>query len=102
MQVRAVFMIPTYDNDGKKFSAGTLDLVRRMILDEFGGYTAETVQGAWVDEDGSVYFDENIRYTVTMEQEKVKDLKDMLEYFKALLRQEAMYLEMQPVDMVLV
>lgn len=102
MQVRAVFMVPTYDNDGRQFSAEVMDHVRSLIIEKFGGYTAEIVQGAWADAKGHVYYDENIRYTITMDQEKVADLKEMLAYFKGLLRQEAMYLEMQPVEMALV
>lgn len=100
--VRATFMIPTHDNDGIKFSDETMEHVRSMIIETFGGYTADMVQGAWSDENGRIYYDENIRYTVTMEKEKIESLKDMLAHFKVLLRQEAMYLEVQPVEVILV
>lgn len=100
--IRATFMVPTYDNDGQQFPEEVMEHVRSMVIEKFGGYTSDMVQGAWADADGRVYYDENIRYTITMDQEKVTELKEMLVYFKDLLRQEAMYLELQPVEVILV
>lgn len=102
MKVRASFMIPLYDNDGRQFSEEVMEHVRKTILGTFGGYTSDNVQGAWINEEGRIFYDESIRYTITMEKEKVAELKEILVYFKELLNQEAMYLEVQPVEVILV
>jgi hypothetical protein len=90
---RATFTIPKQDNEGRTFPKTTILEIQRNILETYGGYTVRSVHGGWMDGDGKVYQEQNFEYTVVLEEHQLKDLKNWLEKMKAVLRQEAMFLE---------
>lgn len=42
-------------------------VLEREILDQFGGFTTDHVEGYWKDETGKVHFDRSTRYSIAME-----------------------------------
>lgn len=54
--------VPLHDNDGTPTPQGVysrLNAITKLI----GGNTVQQVQGEWIDDDGTVYVDENAVYT---------------------------------------
>lgn len=58
----ASILLPTRNNDGMAVISAHA-IVANALLDNFGGFTEESVRGQWLD-NGRVYSDESIRYTV--------------------------------------
>lgn len=90
---KATFIIPTADNQGRKFPAATMDGIQQEILREFGGFTVREVTGGWVDEQGKSYIEQNLEYTIVMDDEAIERLAQWLEKVKGLLSQKEMWLE---------
>jgi hypothetical protein len=61
----AVFILPLSTNYGRPL----INLHRQLKADlckGFGGYTSEPVTGGWVSDDGTLYEDNSLRYTVAV------------------------------------
>ena len=59
--------LPTFDNDGNRFSKQTFDSVRSELAEKFGGVTAFTrspATGLWSDGSGQVHQDEILIFEV--------------------------------------
>lgn len=92
--VKATFVIPKADNNGKRFDSIVMTNIQRDILERFSGYTAREVQGAWLEEStGKTYFDESWEYTVVMETAELGILRQWLKSIKTVLGQKEMFLE---------
>ncbi len=64
--IEAVVLIPTADNEGRRFGAGRWLLVEERLRTEFGGWTRQAdVQGEWVHA-GKVYADRSRQYVVVL------------------------------------
>lgn len=53
--------LPTFDNEGQRFSKAAFEAVRRELTDKFGGVTAFTrapATGLWSDDAGHLHRDE--------------------------------------------
>ncbi len=92
--IKATFIIPKADNNGVLFPTGLVAKIQIQIIDMFGGYTLREATGAWQDEDGKIYYDNNWVFEVSMKKDQVATLVEWLEKIKATLEQEAMYLEL--------
>jgi hypothetical protein len=60
-------LLPRYDNDGNPFDTTLFGMVRRELIDRFGGVTAYTrapASGAWSEENGGVVRDDILIYEV--------------------------------------
>jgi hypothetical protein len=91
--IKATFIIPKADNNGVLFPTGLVAKLQMQIIDMFGGYTLREATGAWQDEDGKIYNDNNWVFEVSMKKDQVATLVNWLEQAKVVLGQEAMYLE---------
>ena len=53
--------LPTFDNEGQRFSKAAFDAVRHELTEKFGGVTAFTrapAAGLWSDDSGHLHRDE--------------------------------------------
>jgi hypothetical protein len=51
------FLLPTFDNEGRRFPKSEFERVRRELTDRFGGITAfmrSPAVGLWTDEEGEI------------------------------------------------
>ena len=94
---KATIIIPKKDNNGNKFPTAVIAQIQKDILKEYGGYTVRNVKGAWLGPDGKTYMDDSWEYSIVMDDEGVKKIENRLIKIKELLRQEAMYLEVQKI-----
>jgi hypothetical protein len=78
------FLLPTFDNDGRRFPRREFEVVRRELTDKFGGVTAfvkSPAVGLWAD-DGQVRRDELAVFEVmteTLDRDWWKDYREQLE-----------------------
>lgn len=94
-QVKALFFLPTVDNDGRDLTA-EIEQVRDELILDFDGYTfMGYVKGAFRMADGSVSRDVNEAYFVVLNESRVGELEGVLRRFKQQTLQEALYLEVQ-------
>lgn len=92
-KVKAVFFVPTVDNDGRELDAEIDDLEMELTL-TFAGWTCQGyVQGKYKMADGSHADDVNASYFVVFEESRIHELKEILRAFKKKTLQEAIYLE---------
>ena len=93
--VKAQFLLPTHDNDGRALAAEIAAVMDR-IYDRFHGWTLEaTVRGVFRMADGSKKVDVCERYMVLFDATRIEELEQELRLFKAQTQQEAIYLEIQ-------
>lgn len=63
----ASIILPEYGNDGETLDDAH-EYLQRLILDTFGGYSAQCIKGAWRDPaTGMIYRDTSTRYDIAME-----------------------------------
>lgn len=62
----AQIILPKTDNDGRSMD-DMHTLYQRLLCDTFGGFTAYTVQGGWMNTQGKLYLDNNIAYHIAMD-----------------------------------
>src|ERR1017187_4850461 len=92
-KVKAVFFIPTADNDGRLLDAEIKDLEMELTV-TFTGWTCQGyVEGQYMMSDGTSTGDINASYFVVFEESRIQELMDILRAFKAKTLQEAIYLE---------
>ena len=87
----ATIIIPENYNDGAPIPYDTLEEIRGEVLALFGGYTEEQVMGAWIDGEGEVYKEMNMRLTIAVPSGSVKGLKGLALSIGKRLGQKAMY-----------
>ena len=58
--------LPLLDNEGKTLEYAHNHL-KRVLLNEYGGFTSSEVVGRWKDENGEVFTDVSQRYEVAIE-----------------------------------
>ena len=93
-----VTILPLRDNDGVSLDAeaGT---VLAAILERFGAFTADAVEGGWKAPDGAVYRDASRRVTVFCHAADRADARGLVADAGRTLRQEAMFFEFRhPAD----
>ena len=56
-------LLPKYDNLGTNLKP-VYKIMKRRLLEEFGGLTESTVNGSWIDDDGKIYDDECIKFEI--------------------------------------
>jgi hypothetical protein len=86
MQQELTVIVPTADNEGKTLQP-VIDRFESFLLDTVGGWTRDTVTGAWKD-NGKIYHDESYRYTLTG---NIDAVQAALPKWCKKLRQEALY-----------
>lgn len=62
--IRYRFYVGTLDSDGNEVKH---DTVRDYLVASFGGYSAATVDGAWRDDAGKVWYEASIVYEVLVD-----------------------------------
>lgn len=63
--------LPTYDNDGQRFTSEAFHAVRNELAEKFGGVTAflrSPATGLWADENGELRRDELAIFEVMTDQ----------------------------------
>ena len=60
---RITLICPYRDIDSKR------PLIEAALIDAFGGFTRIHTQGAWKDQQGRVYWDDNWQYTITTDKD---------------------------------
>ena len=63
----ATIIIPESYNDGQPVPYDIIEEIKLEVLEQFGGYTEEQVMGAWIDSEGQVHKEMNLRLTIAME-----------------------------------
>jgi hypothetical protein len=61
----AKIILPLHDNDGRDRSVVHSQVTERLVT-AFGGVTTQHCEGVWCDDNGDLYSDINIRYTVAV------------------------------------
>ena len=89
----AQLFVPVADNDGKVFSQTHHQVFEAKLLASFGGFTrGAEVEGAWLD-DGTVYKDRIVIYTVALQSiAQGAEVVAAAQVAKSHYRQEAIYL----------
>src|SRR5438128_9235991 len=92
-QVKALFLIPVKDNDGRDL-ATEIEALRAALLITFDGWSyLGLVQGAYRMASGEASFDLHQAYTVALDESRLDELEQILRGFKTKTLQEAIYLE---------
>src|SRR5437870_2064038 len=92
---KAVFYLPTRDNDGRSLKAE----IKRTVRDVYGRFAAWTLlgylRGAFQMLNGTQALDISAAYAVMIDEERVDELEQVLREFRSKTTQEAIYLEIQ-------
>lgn len=92
-KVKAVFFIPSNDNDGRSLEAEIKELEMELTLN-FAGWTCQGyVAGQYRIADGSCTSDVNASYFAVLEETRINELEEILQGFIEKTQQEAIYLE---------
>jgi hypothetical protein len=94
-QVKALFLVPVQDNDGRDLSGEIEDLRAELLVSFMGWSYLGIVQGAYRMAAGDAAFDVHHSYLVVLDEERVPELEQLLRGFKARTLQEAIYLAIQ-------
>ncbi len=95
---RTVFLIPLEDNDGRPFDAKLFRQTQKELLQKYGGFQVDRVEGQWLGDDGNIYRDKSLRYIICMEEDQVGELKEWLKEIRDRFRQMALWLEVSEVE----
>ena len=91
--VKATFLLPFRDNDGRSLRAEIKEL-RGKVFEQFFGWTREgTVEGAFLMSTGVVARDKLLKYSVVLSGDSLDGLIGLLLEFKGKTTQEKLYLE---------
>lgn len=91
--LRALFLLPVRDNDGRSLAAEISEVEDRCFV-EFGAWTSGGYfKGAWKMESGERALDTTVVYILYLEREQLDALRDILRRFKSRTTQEAILLE---------
>lgn len=66
------FILPLTDNDGNGLAHVHAE-VQEELLNAFGGFTMEDVQGVWRNDEGRRFVDASKRYTVAFDDDPSRD-----------------------------
>ncbi len=87
-------LIPTADNQGKRFAQRKLRAITDRFAFQFGGRSVEgPIDGMWIGPDGTVYRDRLLRVTVVTDAGRADELREFVREIGRELGQLAMYLE---------
>ncbi len=93
MFTEARLILPNLDNNGDSLDV-THDVLAEYLIDAFGGFTSQAVQGGFKGEDGTVYREAGTAYDVALD-----DSADNQAYLRGIARwaagaadQECVYL----------
>jgi hypothetical protein len=93
--VKAYFLLPTKDNDGRDLTAD-IEQVRKELWQRFSAFTNEgQVEGVFRMADGSLSIDVSEKYAVIIDEAAIEELEQILRRFKEKTLQEKIYLEIQ-------
>ncbi|MFL5342409.1 MAG: hypothetical protein ACJ8F7_19875 [Gemmataceae bacterium] len=93
-------IIPERYNDGKRVSPATMRRILNNLRDQFHGYTAEgRTDGCWLDPtDGKPYADAGMKVSVSCDRSRLAEAEAAVMAISRLLKQKAMYFEVQYAD----
>lgn len=92
--IRTSILVPLKFNDGKPVPARVMRGFNTLFLTNFGGYTIEgEVEGAYIGKGNRLYIDRSLKYTIAVELESLKTLREVAAYIRDALKQESVYLE---------
>lgn len=92
--IRTLFLVPTRDNDGRRFDLDDWRALDERIGARFGGYTEPPpVRGVW--RAGSrTYRDVNRQFVIALDSwEQLPEWLDLVRWARTRFRQEAVYIE---------
>ena len=93
--VKATFLLPVKDNDGRDLLA-EIEEARSQLWLSFRAYTNEgRVRGAYEMADGSQATEFHEKFTLVLDDSRSGELEEVIKGFKAKTTQETMYLEIQ-------
>ena|SRR5438309_6927066 len=91
--VKAVFLLPLRDNDGRDLTAEIIE-VKTRLWSRFSAFSKEgQVEGVYQMADGSQAVDVNEKYSIHFDESQLPNLEQILRDFKAKTLQEKIYLE---------
>ncbi|MCI0584141.1 MAG: hypothetical protein L0227_14875 [Chloroflexi bacterium] len=92
--IKAAFLVPIRDNDGRPFPRSSWIELERRLVDAFGGYSRmSAVHGAW-EEHGRVYRDVSRQYVASLSSwMELPVWLDLVRWVRQAFRQEAIYIE---------
>ena len=101
--IRALFLLPVRDNDGRSLTSEISEVEDRCFV-EFGAWTAGGYfKGAWRMKTGERALDTTAVYILYLERDRLEALRVLLREFKAKTRHEAILLEVsEAVDVELI
>lgn len=96
--MKFITLIPTERNDGSVVSSVEMQAILQRFWQEFGGSTVDgPVDGHWIDR-GTVYQDQCWRVTVSCDNDKLDQARQLVMEIGRQLGQLAMYFEVQYYD----
>jgi hypothetical protein len=91
--VKAVFLLPFHDNDGRDLTAEIIE-VQTQLWTMFTAFSKEgQVEGVYQMADGSRVVDVNEKYSIHFDESQLVELEKILRDFKRKTLQEKIYLE---------
>ena len=93
--VKATILLPVLNNEGADLEKENTKILADTLI-AFGGYTADDVTGAYIMDDGRAVYDESSRLVIIIDKLRVPELRAMVKQWGKLLRQEIMYLDVEP------
>ena len=95
-KVKATILLPNSDNYGDSLVRERQEILE-ILYDAFDGYTlGNTVTGVYRLESGDKVTDRNTPVLVILYRQRVPELRAMVKQWGKLLRQETMYLDIEP------
>lgn len=92
-----VVIIPDADNNGRSLASAQRD-IEHQLLKLVGGFTVDTVRGAWRDERGKVYRDTSKRYTLAVDAAQDALIRAHLHEWCEWTRQECLFTSRRAVE----
>ena len=84
-------------NNNKRVENTKLKKIKDDITEITGGVTVYDAEGQWHDK-GKTYLDKNLAVETITEEDKIQELKTLAKDIKKDLRQEAIYFEVEAVN----
>ncbi len=94
MITESKLILPKFDNEGNDLSQ-QIAHVEDAILQQFGGYNVAESKGAWRNDEGKVYRDECLTYTIAAEWSLLDNciwMRQIASYACAIMQQECIYM----------
>ena len=95
--IKTSFIIPKFDNNGKRYSTAIIAKIETEVIKIAGGLTKTNAIGFWQDKNRR-YIDRNNYYFTTCKANQYKAICQILSKWKLILKQESIYIDRQKIE----